>query len=231
MRSLSLSVAAFSTTAALAALVCPSGAAALESVWLVNGAKPAAEVETESSGKLVFEMAEFMGLKTKVTIVCTVHERGVVGGAKSVANPKWDETSKVTNELAGLPIICSFVHEEMGPCEAGFAPELEPLHVPWLTEMALSGAQYLDLIVGGGSGNPGWIMVCKVLGMLVKETCTTTKSEAELVNGVEGTVRVLYSKTLQPNLECTGSKAATESVAGEIEAHLGRAGTLAVSEG
>jgi hypothetical protein len=51
-----------------------------------------------------------------------------------------------------------------------------PVSLPWLTELELIGTEvaplFLDALVSGGAGNPGWEMVCITIFGLVEETCS-----------------------------------------------------------
>ncbi len=212
----------------LLALAATSVAAA-EPVWLANGVETLRRASGAQGGVQEYTYEEFMGTKIKVKTSCIMFERGYIAGNAAGSNTKLDETTEVLSINLTLPLECHYVEE--GPCSKAESPNMTAINLPWATELVMSGTKFRDRIRRvSGTANPGWKLICLVLGVAVTESCTSASGEPELVNFVANeTVDVIFSKTLEPNYECTGSKKATMSIEGNIEMKLNPGEPLEVS--
>jgi hypothetical protein len=132
--------------------VAASSAFALESVWLVNGAKPTAAVATDSTG------ANFLLEDTKsADIVCaTVTDEGNVGPGAA------DKTTAVV----------------FNNCVAsGAACTVTPLFLPWETKVELVGGVFKDKVT-----KAGYKSECTILGIKVTDECKKEGGFIELSN-------------------------------------------------
>ena len=132
-------------------VVSAGSAFALESVILVSGAKAtkAEPVNSANIGSILFE-----DMTEEIDVTCTtVTDTGTVGPGKE------DHVTTVT--ISG----CS-----SSGCTG--TPTVKAVKLPWKTEVVLSGSVYLDLILSGGSGKPGYEVTCvKIIS--IKDTCET----------------------------------------------------------
>lgn len=48
---------------------------------------------------------------------------------------------------------------------------VQALHLPWVTELTLEGATFVDLLLKGVAGNPGYLIGCDVLGAPIDDVC------------------------------------------------------------
>jgi hypothetical protein len=164
-----LALSAFAATSAFATT----------SEWLEDAKAMGAAGASTITGELELTDA---GIGT--TALCEGSFDGTVGpGGEDMIELVLD---KAGNEVtAAKPITCSFV--KLGPCLSTSAPVLWPLHLPWLTEIELMtvGTEdlYLDKIMSGGQGEPGYALLCfdKVFNLDVTDECTNSTS-ADLEN-------------------------------------------------
>lgn len=178
-----LAVAMFSVLAA-------SSASALESVWLVNGAVPAAQVESNAIGKILLEDTKGGTGGASLEIECEALEStngGFVGPGKE------DLISK-----AGLT-KCLFIAGRFAPCEGSMEPTATADNLPWLSSIELIGTKYYDNIVTEATGQTeiGWQVTCLVLGLAFSDLCSQVLALPELTNEAT-TVNELFNSA-DPN--------------------------------
>ncbi len=133
----------------------------------------------------------------------------------------------VGEKLTGLAVIC----ESISTCEKTSDVEVWPVNLPWLTIMYLmESGTYLDLFYKENGLQPGFTVLCLVLGIEIDEECTGETS-AILENGatdVIGTFSIADLEAEKLEATCKGEaqkgfqtgSGLTELVSGE---------TLAVS--
>jgi hypothetical protein len=172
-------VLAFSVFAAVSA----SAETTLLAEWLFNSAAVTALLPVETEGS-IFLSTLVLGIKA-VEIECT----GIFDG--SVGPNGEDEITKVLNlpkeEISGTPLVglavdCTVqVGSATAKCLVGELAEIWPLNLPWLTELILmeSGA-FLDSILAGPGGNPGYEAFCTVSG---GENSCTGSTSSTITNG------------------------------------------------
>lgn len=85
------------------------------------------------------------------------------------------------------------------------------VHLPWKTQLQEVGETPEDAILNGGSGQPGWLLECTVLGVKAKDECTG-ESAAEVEN-VSGGTNLVFKSGLE-HLTCTTGGANAGVVAG-----------------
>jgi hypothetical protein len=154
--------------------------------WLVSGAEIAVGVTepSTSEGELLLED---MGAGTDV--LCS----GVLDGL--IEREGFDLVEKALDLTGQSEVItCSFILP--GSCEPGMAPLVSAIHTPWLTELFEDAAGLiLDLILADGSGLPGYLVECLVLGLAFDDECTG-ETGAEVTNNVGfGDVEAMFSHT------------------------------------
>jgi hypothetical protein len=219
-------VVAFSAFSAFSAIVVAS-ASALESGWLVGNATTGVGALTaqlvDTGEELTLDL--LIGGILVIALKCSGLFDGTVGGEdEGVASIKWDLVTEVLNLSekpvnAGNPLSCEVVTSAIEACgKVGELAAITPLNLPWLTEIILNGATFLDdfpatsgyhVTCPNGKGNE-----CK--GLL----------EAELTNGVTDVIGKLT--------EGNNEEACTEGVGhfiGEGLTLLISGETLSVSEG
>jgi hypothetical protein len=193
-----------------------------EDAWLVSGAVPATAqpVLSESMGAFVLED---MGLAS-VTCPATspITDEGTVGTETGNVGARFDLTVTVTFPEKGKKCTSS----------AGEVLEVSAIHLPWLTELVLNGATFLDLILGTGAGAPGYKIVIDILGVSETDECTTETSTTTVTNEeTAALVEFLSTATEAESATCTLSKKPTGLVVGKILIFSATAGlAIAVSE-
>jgi hypothetical protein len=138
--------------------------------WLVGGVAITSELLAESPGSLILKDK---GLKA--SIECTGSFDGWVGPnslgyTSEVLNANKEAIS--TSNLEGLALPCTPVES----C-SGTAPEVWPVNLGWETDVELmedSGAIYYVSLTSphADGGQPGWSIVCTVLGIKEEDECT-----------------------------------------------------------
>lgn len=214
-----LAVSAFSVFTA-------SSASALESVWLVNGVKPAAQVESDAVGLAFLEDTKGGTGGASLEVECEALEAGnagFVGPGPEDLIAKADFTK------------CLFIAGKSSPCETSMEPVAVPDNLPWLSTIELIGTKYYDDIVTEATGQTeiGWMVTCLVLGVNFSDLCSQTLARAELTNEANNTVDELFSSTdaNQPAGNCTRGGAGTGLVDALYFVLPDNGMPLAVSEG
>ena len=217
---------------AFSAVAVVSSASALESVWLVNGLRPAEGVSVDSEGELLLE-----DVKEEVDLLCSGLNEGLVGGDASGNNPTWDEVTSITDLEGKKPILCKFGKnangtERRGACEpeASSSPEAAPDGLPWLTELLLSGEKFLDDILGKTGEEAGWNALCLVLGININDLCAINTASADIDNETGGVI-ALFSPEIGGLANCTRGGVGQGAVEGEVLILTLSGLSLAVSEG
>ncbi|MFZ1153326.1 MAG: hypothetical protein WAN93_00315 [Solirubrobacteraceae bacterium] len=162
-----------------------SSAFALESTWLVSGAKPTAAVNVDSeSGSTSLEDVKGGIFGEAVAVTCKVLDKGTVG-----PGPADTVTAVTLEECATTKGICP-------------SPVATAVNLPWNTKIELIGTAFYDDIVSSGVGNPGYTVSCSG----VVDTCTAMLGRPlDKENTAGGAVLVEFNPadTNQPAADCT----------------------------
>jgi hypothetical protein len=202
--------------------VAASGAFALESVFLVNAATVTKEVPVTSELKAGTELLlEDMKVPIlgAVDITCTnVTSKGAVGvGTAPEKIAKFDLVNTVTFTLANCKSKTS----------GATLTAISAVNLPWLTELVLSGAIFLDNILPI-SGQPGYkITVSTLLGSETDECGSSTKN-VEVENSGSNILGI-FNETETANCTIGGTGAGLIVGTNVFKTESGE--SLAVSEG
>lgn len=180
--------------------VASSASAAEVAQWLVDGATIAlgAKVNVDVSGELLVE-----DMSQKIDLLCLE-----ISGLGFVLSNGEDEI------IEGK---CGSINVDEGTCGSA---ALIPVNLPWKTQLTqMENGEYLDAITNSGVGNPGWEATCTILGIKVKDTCTTNGGTTVNTNNtsleeVESTFTGTDSAAEEA--ECSLSKTVVGLVAGTL---------------
>ncbi len=130
---------------------------------------------TSAVPALIASGAEFLfeDAGAKTAVVCEI------SGGGGTVSPGAEGTVK---EITGTS--CK---EDVGECAK---PSAKSLHLPWKTELRLSGSEVRDLTLSGGSGEPGWAIECEVAKIFkITDECTgmTDTGTTAVESGIEAT--------------------------------------------
>jgi|ERR1700722_18997639 len=166
-----------------------SASAMAASEWLLNGAAIATAMAVNSKGSLKFADSKGGLFGEKLELECEATDKGTVGPGTS------DHISQFTTaKCTTLTGICG-------------APEfVDALHLGWDTTLALVGTEWRDKIENGGTGIPGWEIVCDGF---VEDECTGETS-TELDNTPGGVNGLFNAKSAKFNCTRGGTGAGTE---------------------
>jgi hypothetical protein len=144
---------------AVLAVSAMAASAASAKEWLLNGAAIATATASVTEGELLL-----VDMASNTEILCSGKFIGTVGpGAK-------DEITLVEDLKGDDPELdCEWI--KVAPCELVAAKELvivEPVNLPWKTEILLEPTPVDDLL------NAGYQVSCKVLGITLKNKCVGT---------------------------------------------------------
>jgi hypothetical protein len=193
--------------------------------WLASGVAITTAEPSLSVGEI-----ELVNLKTLINtesaILCSVKFVGTVG-------PGIEDTITEVLDLSGNLITLEkrIVCTNVKGCPK---PELAFLDLPWLTELELTGTEaeplFLDKILNGGKGEPGYEIHCEVIGLPFEEACLGPGG-SKLTNDIsEGDVLLIFE--LQETLICTNQTLATAEIrtgAGDEEMLITLTSGLALS--
>jgi hypothetical protein len=102
--------------------------------------------------------------------------------------------------------------------------------IPWKTELTLSGSNYDLLILSEAGKEPGYIVICTILGILVEDVCTGEFGMilTNVTGGIDEEVSS-SNETIDPPLKCSigGEK---QGLMQSIALLSSSSGTLSVSE-
>jgi hypothetical protein len=150
-------VLAFSAVSAASAL-------ALESIWLVNGARLAASVGITSRS---VGMMKFEDMNLKISVECKTKDKETIGPGP-----------------AGKTV--EFLFSECKLAEAGACTSLDSnaksVNIPWKTVIVLIGEKYFQRFENGGNGSPGMAFECSTILGLITDTCTRSTFQLKLTN-------------------------------------------------
>jgi hypothetical protein len=162
-----------------------SAATTLPAEWLFNGGTVTSELLVNVSGELLL-----LETQLGVDILCSGLFEGTVGpGAADLITlvEELEGEHKDVVQGNGGWVNC-FIHEH-GSCEEANETLVMvfPLHLPWTTLVELivneKGEEvFVDLIVEGVGGKPGYLTECKLLGIKGDAECVGTTG-ALLSNG------------------------------------------------
>ncbi|HEX5308284.1 MAG TPA: hypothetical protein VFW38_04315 [Solirubrobacteraceae bacterium] len=72
-------------------------------------------------------------------------------------------------------------------------PAITAKNLPWLLELVLEGSEVKSLLRSGGTGTPGWTVLCESKITTTTDTCTSEPA-AETTNEVSGTIDELFNE-------------------------------------
>jgi len=143
-------------------------ATAATKVWLVDGAAIAKNepVDSEATGEGLLLVDTKGGLfGERVDLDCTGKDEGTV------------TTTGTGTVTAITSIVCKTLE---GGCPS---PAAAPVHLPWTSELILSGANFRATIKGTG-GEPGWNVTCS--GIVEDECVAKAGTTVGIVNVAAG---------------------------------------------
>jgi hypothetical protein len=191
-------------------------ASAETALWLANGNEITAPILAETAGELLLE--NVIPLIGTIDILCS----GIFDGF--VSSEGKDEVTEVLN-LSGVaekPLNCT-VHSSTNSslCAENELANVEPINLPWLSQLELSTEAAFTDDLGSGSKLPGY-----------KVECVTTKSKNTCEGLIFGTSTnntggVLQVSLLEEAKTCELGKGFSE---GEGEVTISSGGPLSVSE-
>jgi hypothetical protein len=100
------------------------------------------------------------------------------------------------------------------------------LHLPWDTELAVVEGHQREVAVSGGSGTPGFEVICKIFGAVTNDQCLGTIS----LNTKNVTAGVSAEFVGGEDLKCSASGTTTGSLAG-TQSITSSGGKLSAQEG
>jgi hypothetical protein len=178
--------------------------------WLVEGGEIKETLATTSEQEVKFEDSKTIVGKAAVT--CRFTLDGTVSPEEKGEVTEVLNTSKEKiGELGGLALLCTSVTG----CEKAAEAEVWPIDLPWLTKIETIAEEeaYALNIDTSGSGEPGWEILCLVLGVTVEDSCTGPSIGGKL-DGTEAT-GLLSVLTESGKETCSQSKEASGSETGE----------------
>jgi hypothetical protein len=186
--------------------------------WLVEGAAIKETLATTSEQEVKFEDSKTpVG---KVAVLCKLIFDGTVSPEEK------DEITEILNtakekigELGGLGLLCTSV-STCEPASEASPIEVWPDHLPWLSKIETVGTEeyILDRITGGGTGEPGWELLCLVLGITSEDTCTGAVGAKMDGTAETGLLSILSAEAGKET--CTQSSEASGSETGEGKVSL-----------
>jgi hypothetical protein len=139
------------------------------------------EVRIKGSLKLTDTKVPIVG---KVSVECSGETTGSVGPGK------YGRITKVETSAAQC--------RKIENCEE--IKEIEARNLPWQTEIFSTEGKVVQKLTGTGSGEPGWKITCKVLGITESDECLTESEKPEsilLENKLTGSTELLVLATFQ----------------------------------
>ena len=159
--------------------------------WEWNEVKGTEAVVSHAS--LVFKDTKVPIIGT-VEVQCTGHDEGSVGPGQ------FDRITKITEIKCAAGKNCEKIEKV-----------LEPVHLPWQTELAEEEGKPRDKIKSGGSGAPGFTVACKEFGITETDECTSeegsTASTNEVTNKELLVLTTFDAKTAKSTCKLGGAKA------------------------
>ncbi len=159
----------------------------------------------------------------EVEVTCAGRDAGWIG-----PNGK-DEITEVEATACKAGKSCEKIENAKGVAE--------PVNLPWNTELKETEGLIHDAIRAGPSGKePGWKVICKVLGKKEENVCTSEKGLVVLENkdtpGLAGALLVLanFINPNKPKANCTATGTETGNVSGSIAILLASGAALRVSK-
>jgi hypothetical protein len=160
--------------------------------WRLNGTQLGGPLGTSWSGKV------------KVTDAKTV------AGALSL---ECEDTVEGSSGMAGFGEVTKLTASKCGAakvCESGASNTIEPLNLPWYSELVTVEGTIRDVVRSSGNGTPGLAVHCKVVGVKMVDECSGTLSlnTKNTESGVSATFNA------GEKLNCTDSEPGAGSVEG-----------------
>jgi hypothetical protein len=173
----------------------------------------------------------------EVSILCSGSLVGVLkpnGEDQTTTVFNLGETEQISSSpLVGKGLACTNIKN----CAFG-SPQVYPVHLPWntllelLEETGVTNPLYVDLILNGGTGNPGWEVECP----FGTDECTASAGVVEVKNNATSNdVDTQFTEAIRelaeaPLATCTQSGEASGHVVSDALALLtSTAGTVAAS--
>ena len=155
------------------------------------------ETEWRQAGGL---LSEPIGTKSSGTVKVTDEGYGKweceTTGEGSVGTTVTDEETKWGASK------CTVVS---GSCEASKGAALKAVHLPWRSELLMSGGSSYDVIASSGKGAPGYTVECTVGGILkVVDECTATTLKTGMANVAGGVDAAFDGEKLNCSIGGTG---------------------------
>jgi len=181
--------------------------------WLINHKLLASPVTVHRLSLLLLEDTH-----TGVRVHCHWFATGTVG-PHGLALIK-----SITLELLGSKdlVLCLYDKVPNLTCKENEMPDVLAINLPWHTQLILKGAEVRDLLLGHGSGRPGWKLTCKnVLGGTSTDTCEEEEGRPvslSMKNETNGSgVRGTWDAN-NPRVKCSegGGEPATGIVEGTV---------------
>lgn len=174
--------------------------------------------KTTSKGfTLTLRDKEAPGGSSEIRCTAENEAEGVVGPGNSGKITKAEVKNTKTN--------CTRL---TGACEAGKVEKVVGAGLPWQTTLFETEKKVLTKIEADSASEPGWSIVCKVAGLNVTDTCTSTGKkyeQASLENVLSGGVQLVLGKFTKANeAECTLSKKVSGQVEGNFSIALATSG-------
>lgn len=155
-------------------------ASASATLWLENGKSIIVAKVTTVHGTIILHHKG--GIAGNILIECTGLLGGTVGsGAKDEITKVFDLSGKKILET-GTGIECLVTESDGIFCSADSKPTVNPLHLPWKTELLLESGNTYDMLEEvTGKGTPGWTSTC-----IVTVTCEGSDRAKFIGNGTNG---------------------------------------------
>lgn len=185
---------AFALSLIILACVAASASAYEGPMWTL-GESDVSEVTNVKSkpSAMTFEDSKTLGGAAKVE--CKVTTEGKVN-----SSGKWEVTAFTASECLSIKVCTGTV-------------TVLPLHLPWHGQLEEVSEKTRSIISSGGSGQPGVLIECTVLGVSFKDECTgETTAAAE--NTTTGTNLIFDSQSA--HISCSQGGAEAGVIAGTI---------------
>lgn len=181
--------------------------------WLLNGALLTGSLSYKASST----EAEFEDTK------------GALGEPLSVRCSETEEGSVGTEGKGLIVKLTASSCTGVRSCEATGA-KVSFVHLSWNVQLIETEKEEREKIFSGGSGAPGWVIECKVLGIVIKDECTGEITRV-IENATKGAEGVFDEKTAAMTCTLGGSGTGAELEDAVDEASSGTLSTESSAEG
>jgi len=188
------------------AVASAASASAEVALWNANGVEVKENLASDTEGLLNLIVDTILG---DVNVHCEGIFDGTVGAGgvdeiTALLNLAGEEISKTA--LSGLALDCSVVSAAI-LCKAGELAEVWPAHLPWVTQLELSGTTITDRLgFKSAAGNhPGYAVFCATEGS--QETCEGNPLATLTNNATLGDVTSVFANQKPEGSKCGNSLA------------------------